>query len=150
MNCLILCAGKTRRSGWKTLDANPTCEPDYVCNIPPLPSEVTSIKWNTVEWIHGITSFYPWEAADLLMEIHEILADDGKLILEQPDFNRVAGRMEWIFGDPTFADPLHMNRWGWSPGSLTAALEIAGYSKVMTGPAKYHNINRDFRAEAWR
>lgn len=150
MNCLILCAGKTHRSGWKTLDANPANEPDYLSRIPPLPEAVTAVSWDEIELIHGITSFYLWEAAELLAQIHPILAPEGKLVLEQPDFNRVAGRVEWIFGDPGPKNPLHMNKWAWTPNALMLALKNAGYSKIITGPAKYHNINRDFRAEAYR
>jgi len=150
MNCLILCSGKTRRAGWKTLDVNPVYESDFLAAIPPLPDKVIAIEWNLIELVHGITTFYPWEATNLLAQIHKILAMDGKLILEQPDFNNVIGRVEWIFGDPTYANPLHMNKWAYTPGTLTTMLKNAGFSRVEILPAIYHKPERDFRAEAYR
>ena len=150
MNRLMLCAGPTRRIGWKTLDANPECNPDVIASIPPLPSEVSRQLWNEIEWIHGITSFYPWDAKSLLEELRAILATDGKLVLEQPDFRKAVSREEWLFGDPTFRNPLHMNRYAYAPDTLTRLLTDAGFARIEILEAIHHNPSRDFRLEAYR
>lgn len=150
MNRLMLCAGPVRRTGWKTLDANPRHEPDYLASIPPLPSDVSGQLWDEIEWIHGIASFYPWEAKDLLGELAAVLSSGGKLILEQPDFRKASAREEWLFGDPAFRNPLHMNRWAYSPDSLTALLMETGFVQVDILAARHHSPARDFRAEAYR
>jgi len=146
----MLCAGNMRREGWQTLDANPKNEPDFLAYIPQLPPAVTAIVWDEIEWIHGITSFYPWEGRSLLGEVHGILSPGGKLVLEQPDFNNVIGHVEWIFGDPTYRNPLHMNKWSFTPSTLTAMLKDAGFSHIEILPAQHHVPERDFRVEAYR
>jgi hypothetical protein len=143
----MLCAGLARREGWKTLDANPAYAPDYLASIPPLPDVVRAELWQEIEWIHGITSLYPWDAATLLEEIRAVLVPGGKLVLEQPDLAK-ADRTEWMFGDPSLRNPLHMNRWGYTPYSLAAALEQAGYPSIEILPAQHHLPARDFRIEA--
>jgi hypothetical protein len=107
-----------------------------------------SKKWEEIELIHGITSFYPWEAETLLREIRQSLAPGGKLVLEQPDF-RKCDRVEWIFGGPEFQEPLHMNRWAYSPNSLEALLREVGFEHCRQMEAQHHMPNRDFRIEAW-
>lgn len=152
---LILCAGPTRRSGWQTLDSSPVHGPDICATIPPLPPVVKLIKWDAIELVHGITSFYPWEAQQLLGEIRNVLEPDGVLILEQPDVDIVAAsligssaKVRWMFGDPSYKDPAFMNKWGYTPASLTAALNEAGFTRIEVKPAQYHLPSRDFRIEA--
>lgn len=149
MNRLMLCAGASRRDGWKTLDANPKHEPDFLATIPPLPDSVKAVAWDEIEWIHGITSFYPWEGAQILKELKAVLVPGGKLILEQPDFNKVGQRPEWIFGDPSLTNPLHMNKWAYTPATLTAAMHKAGFSIIAIRVALHHLPERDFRIEAF-
>ncbi len=146
---LILCAGKTKREGWITLDANRIHEPDILAKIPPLPQEITAEKWDEIELVHGITSFYPWEAEQLLRELRDVLAPDGKLILEQPNLDKCWGKLEWIFGDPLLREPLHMNRWAYNPSSLMAMVLAAGFGHCNASEAQYHHPERDFRVEAW-
>lgn len=147
-NQLILCSGRTRRPGWKTLDANPVHEPDFLCSIPPLPKSVTSVMWDEIEWIHGVTSFYPWDAEKILLELVRCLS--GKLVLEQPDSNMIhlAKHPEWAFGDPSLGNPLHMNKWSYSPSSLAHLLGQCGFKEIEILPAQYHSPKRDFRIEA--
>lgn len=145
MNGLQLCAGATRRPGWKTLDAG---EADYVATLPPLPTEVREIQWDEIEWVHGISSFYPWEGSEILEEIRGVLAPGGRLTLEQPDIRKCSG-VAGIFGDPLPRDPLHMNRWGYTPDSLTELLKEAGFTKITVFPAQHHLAWRDFRIEAY-
>jgi predicted SAM-dependent methyltransferase len=149
MNCLMIGAGIGRREGWKTLDANPRREPDYLAMIPPLPAGVKAIVWDEIEWVHGITSLYQWDAEAVIKEIHAALAPGGKLILEQPDFSKAIARVDWIFGDPALKDPLHMNKSGWTRNSLAQLLQVAGFSKIHIMRAHYHLPERDFRIEAY-
>lgn len=148
-NNLILCSGNMRREGWKTLDCNPAFEANYVAIIPPLPHTVKLQRWDEIEWVHGITSFYPWDAIEILTELRMALEINGKLVLEQPDFNKAIPKLEWIFGDPALKNPLHMNKWAWTPESLSKLLRDVGFSVVIVKPAKYHMPKRDFRIEAY-
>jgi hypothetical protein len=154
MRCLMLCSRAVKRVGWVTLDANSAHGPDIMAKIPPLPLEVTGILWDAIELVHGITSFYPWEARALLREIRSILTPEGMLILEQPDA-RVAARHllengdpQWLFGDASLGDPLHMCRWAYTPESLLALVVASGFSRVSMLPAQHHLSSRDFRIEA--
>lgn len=153
-NRLMLCAGSGRRPGWKTLDISGA---DFNATIPPLPPEVRAIQWDEIELIHGITSFYPWEAAKLLAEIQECLTSEGRIVLEQPNVEYVLGdlasgrgALSWLFGDPHFQNPAHMNKWAYSPRTLRCMLEYCGFSLVDECPAQHHNPQRDFRMEAYR
>lgn len=146
MNLLMLCAGDARREGWRTLDARGG---DFIAKIPPLPASVKLIAWDEIEWIHGVGSFYPWDAAALLEELRNCLAPDGRLSLEQPDWRKAVSRVEWLFGDPSLKEPLIMNRWAYTPESLAAAVHAAGFSRVEILPAQHHVPARDFRVEAY-
>lgn len=157
MNRLMLCSGQTRREGWVTLDSNSAHDPVILVSIPPLPSQVTRVKWDEIELIHGITSFYPWEAAQLLKEIHGVLAPGGKLVLEQPDLTIVVRHLyfgsaspAWLFGDPKLLNPAHMNKWAYSQDSLHQALLSAGFKRIELKDALHHNPVRDFRMEAYK
>lgn len=151
----MICAGSMRRPGWKTLDADERTKPDFHALIPPLPFEVHAIKWNEVEWIHGITSLFPWEGLAVLREIRDILAPEGKLVLEQPDARIAAkyllngGDPRWLFGDPADKNPGIMNRWAFTPDALYQTLREAGFSRVVATVARHHVPERDFRMEAW-
>lgn len=149
LNRLMLCVGPMRRPGWKTLDSNPKDRPDFLASIPPLPSEVKAIAWDEIELIHGITSFYPWDAETLLIELRTVLSPAGKLVLEQPDFRKSNETVQNMFGDASFHNPLLMNRWAYTPDSLTALLEKVGFSEINLLRAEHHLPARDFRVEAF-
>lgn len=150
MNRLMLCAGMTKRAGWKTLDCKPGH--DFVATIPPLPAEVKAIVWDEIEWIHGITSLYLWEARDVLPEILGCMAPGGKLILEQPDASKCDPVMlpQWLFGDPELRDPSHTNKWAYVPMGLAELLREVGFGRIEILPAQHHVPARDFRVEAYR
>lgn len=156
MNRLMLCAGSTKREGWITLDCNPLHHPDIQAAIPPLPPPVMERLWDEVEWIHGITSLYPWDAKLVLQQLHAAMRPGGKLVLEQPDARLVAdaviqtqgGCLEWFFGDPMMRDPAHMNKWAYTPWSLIDLLTEAGFKDSYIKTAEYHRPDRDFRIEA--
>lgn len=142
-----------RRPGYETLDANEANGPDYLASIPPLPEAVRAQRWQVVEWIHGITSVYPWDAVIVLEQVRECLAPDGVLVLEQPNALEAAryvyiGDVRHLFGDPSFRNPLHMNRWAYTPDTLTDLVLSVGFGDVRILPARSHVPARDFRIEA--
>lgn len=147
---LMLCPGRHgTREGWKTLDAvHPA---DFQCSIPPLPA-AAKVDLEEVELIHGIGSFYPWEAEALLREIYDALRPRGRLVLEQPDFDVVCRKQDLmgIYGDPSLKEQLHMNRWAYTPHSLRQLLRSVGFENIEHKPAQHHDPMRDFRMEAWR
>lgn len=159
MNRLILGKGIFRRDGWKTLDADPKMEPDIVATIPPLPSAVKATKWDDIEWIHGISSLYPWDAKQILADLYGVMRPGGRLTLEQPNFQKILERahvapvsevIAWAFGNAEeYRNPLLMNRWGYTPETLAAALHQAGFRKIDVLPAIHHKPERDFRIEAF-
>jgi predicted SAM-dependent methyltransferase len=145
---LTIGPGVHRRPGWYSVEADKRKGGDFIATIPPLPTAVLSKQWEVIEWIHGITSVYLWDAMDLVKDFHSILAPGGKLVLEQPDFEMARCRVSWVFGDPTFLDPLHMNRWAYTPASLTELVHNAGFTDVRVLPPIFHVPDRDFRIEA--
>ncbi len=152
---LMIGSGIHKREGWQTLDCNPKHRPDYLTVLPPVPLVVQRQQWQEIEWVHGITSLYPWEAVQVLHELFHCIAPGGKLVLEQPDLFFVVrqlgcggGLTDWLFGDPTPRDPAHMNKWSYTPPQLTKILKDVGFSKVWLKPAMHHNPVRDFRLEA--
>ncbi len=147
-NKLMIGAGVHRREGWKALDADPKRGGDFVATLPPLPDAVKQIQWDEIEWIHGVTSLYPWEANQILSELQMILRVGGTLVLEQPNFNHAVSRIDWLFGDPVPKNPLHMNRWAYTPETLTALVLKAGFGQVRILAAQHHFPVRDFRLEA--
>jgi len=141
-------SGPITREGWKSLDCIQRSSTTYVATIPPLPAAVKAISWDEIEWIHGVGSLVPWEAAQVLAEIHGVLVSGGRLVLEQPDWNKAKERIEWAFGDPSMGCATHMNRWCYTPEKLTQALRNAGFRSVGLFPAQHHKPERDFRLEA--
>lgn len=150
MNRLMICAGSVRREGWQTLDCKPGH--DFVAMIPPLPDAVKAIQWDEIEWVHGITSFYPWDGEAILRECHSVLNVGGKIVLELPDASKCnpAEHPEWLFGDPSLKESEHMNRWAYTPFSIRGLLEKVGFTRIEMLPAQHHLPTRDFRAEAYR
>lgn len=149
-NRLIVGAGIQERAGWQCLDAVQRSHTTFVATIPPFPAAVKAVAWDEIEWIHGITSLFPWEVEQALIEIYQMLIPGGRLTLEQPDFRKAVERVEWLFGDPSLKDPLHMNRWAWTPDTLTELVEGIGFRQIDILPAQHHLPARDFRVEAYR
>lgn len=146
----MLCAGIHRRQGWFILDADPANNPDILASIPPLPEFVLQTQWDEIEWIHGISSLYPWDALAVLKQLRHVMSPEGVLILEQPHFNKLiqSERVSWFFGDPGPRNPLIMNRWAYTSFTLGAMLQEAGFTRWQPMEAQYHVPSRDFRIEA--
>lgn len=162
---LMLCAGRQKRDGWTTLDANPRAKPDIVATLPGLLDHVKPGSCSEIELIHGIEHFYLWEARPLLREIWEALKPGGRVVLEQPDISYAAkvllGMIDppkrlnqfamWpLYGDPGHKSELYCHRWGYTPDSLRGELVSAGFdpSRITTPKARHHFPGRDFRVEA--
>ena len=164
---LAIGSGKYGRQGWTTLDADPNSGAEIISTVPPLPHEVTSVKWQEIEMIHSLEHLYPWDAAQLLTEIRGVLVAGGRLTIELPDLafaaavligqkERIPGTVSgqcdmWpIYGDPNHRNPLYGHRWGYTPQTLRQALEAAGFDPegISHLPAQHHVPVRDFRMEA--
>lgn len=168
MKNLLLCCGPTRPVGYVRLDANPEHDPDILAAIPPLPAEVHAQEWGTIELVHGIEHFWPWDARPLLKECWSVLRPGGKLVLEQPNIEAAArvllggpspymGVLEsamWpLYGDPAHHDTGYLHHWGYTPETLPALLrEVAPWFSIRVLPQHYHAYaaGRDFRVEAVR
>lgn len=152
---LLFCAGAEKRAGWLSHDGNPESGADIVGMVPPLPTAIRAVGWVEIEWIHGVGTFYPWIAREILAELRGALLLGGKLVLEQPDARAAArmmlndNRLVWcMFGDPSYRDPSRMNAWAYTPAELRGILLELGFRRVEILPALHHNGSRDFRLEA--
>jgi hypothetical protein len=152
---LLLCAGSEKRAGWVTHDGRPESGADIVGTIPPLPEAIRAVEWLEIEWIHGVGTFYPWIAREILAELYGVLVPGGRLVLEQPDILKAAqmvlndNQLTWcLFGDPSHQDPAMMNAWAYTPSNLSDILLELGFRCVEILPALHHNGSRDFRIEA--
>ena len=85
-----------------------------------------------------------------MREIRCVLRNGGKLVLEQPDFIKAKEKVEWLFGDPIPQNPLHMNKWAYTPRTLTDLVMSAGFSRIELHEARCHVPARDFRLEVYR
>ncbi len=160
-------AGHQRRPQWRTLDADPDSDADIIATIPPLPASVRAVVWKEIELIHVIEHFYLWESRQLLIELYNVLAGNGKLVIEAPNILYAArvlcgletiapgaagGKFDmWaLYGSPHRKNPLYSHRWGYTPESLTQELIDAGFqaSKIRVTRARFHVPDRDFRIEA--
>lgn len=163
---LSLCAGRPR-NGWVTLDADPKSGADHIAQIPPLPPAIKAQRWDMVELIHGIEHFYRWDAKALLLEVRQVLAPGGKLILEQPDIFKCAQvitgevlieneAQRWrlgeggIFGDSRPHRPYMDHKYGYTPQTLRKLLVECGFQDelIVEETPRYHIPRRDFRLVA--
>lgn len=181
MNRLMIGGGaKTKnyqRQGWIVLDGCSNYDADIVSILPPLPHKVYSIKWDVIKAVHFIEHLYLADAAILLKEIYKVLVNDGRLILEQANFEKVmrfalgdirtpVEKYPWMEGDPSWFgmrsiypqkdmkldNDLNSHLWGYTPKTLTDLVESCGWNrdKIKTMGTRSHVVERDFRLEARR
>lgn len=156
MSRFMIGAGRQRRSGWKTVDADRRVRPDIVATLPPVPEECREAE--AFELIHVLEHFHLWEARDLLRGFLEALRPGGELILELPNLESAIetlsgrngrNRDQWgmwvLYGDPRRKNPLFGHKWAWTPATLEAELLEAGFGSVRRERPRHHVPARDFR-----
>ena len=148
-------------SGWITCDANPRAKVDVISSLPPVPDVFRNT--DVFRLIHVLEHFYRWDAVTLLGQFHEFLTPGGQLVLELPNLNSAIDALSgksgqskrrwgmWVlYGDPSHRNPLYGHRWGWTPETLTAELEAAGFRRIIRERPKFHVPDRDFRLVAFK
>lgn len=109
---------------------------------------------------HVIEHFVEWAAPHVMREWARLLKVGGKLILELPNIeaaarNLLAGKRPqmWAFafyGDGSYKDEYMTHRYGYTPTSIRALVEGAGFKDVQILPPQTHGPKpqRDMRVEA--
>lgn len=136
------------------LDINPDVRPDHVGDIRDMPM-IADETMDVVFSSHNLEHLYPHEVAPTLREFHRVLKPGGHVLIACPDLEQVArlileGKlMEPVFSPPTGpVAPIDMlygyrtalakgnhfmaHRTGFTPASLQAFMEEAGFSDVRT------------------
>ena len=141
-------------------------QPDVNADIRDL-RKIKSFIADEILAVHVIEHFYFWEVVPLLKSWRRLLKPGGKLILECPNLLYAcqmivenpamrsqadkAGQMSmWPFyGDPSWKDPLMCHKWAYTPESLMAVLDEAGYQQAKQEPAQFKlREPRDMRITA--
>ena len=165
---LNLGCGDKKLPGFVNVDVAPSRKgvvPDVISDLRKLDFADESV--DEVLSVHVIEHFYYWEVQTVLAEWRRLLKPGGRIILECPNLLYGAqqlvndpslamqGGEAWsttmyvIYGDPGWEDPLMCHRWGWTPESLSAELERAGFVGVHEKPAVFKRGNpRDMRIVA--
>ena len=128
--------------------------PDVNCDIRKLTVFDTDYA-DEILAVHVIEHFWRWEVEDILAEWVRVLKPNGKLILECPNLisaceeflkdpeagsspNQKGQKTMWVFyGDPRWKDPLMVHRWGYTPKSLAAIMNVAGLTQLKQEPAQF-------------
>jgi glycosyltransferase involved in cell wall biosynthesis len=167
---LHLGSGDERRPGWLNVDVRAEAMPDLVARVDALPM-VPDASVDEIEACHLFEHLSLHEAHKALREWARVLKPGGRLFLELPNFDacvRMLGQardqpgydfgMFGIFGWPPEVErdgDALAHRWGWTPETLTAALEAAGFEQVECLPVTQTyrpatKYDRDFRVGAAR
>lgn len=132
-------------------------KPDVVCDIKRLPFEDNSA--DEILAIHVIEHFYIWEIQGVLSEWKRVLKENGSLILELPDLNKV---LFWftqvpikpqmtfwpLYGDPSYKNEKMCHHWAWTPETLSYVLKEIGFRDIKEEKAQFHVPARDMRITA--
>ena len=155
--------GPDHREGWLNVDVNPDLRPDMVSRADSLPTLADGCA-EAIECCHLFEHLTITEARAALREWRRLLTPGGELRLELPDFAqcvRLIGTdvdgwdlgMIGLYGYPPAIDvegAPQLHKWGWTPESLRAELEAAGFVDVRQVPItqtwrKAARYDRDMR-----
>lgn len=166
---LNLGSGDKMRKDWVNVDVKrPEQVPDGItfveADVRKLPFEEGTVE--TIEALHLIEHFYPWEVPPMLAEWRRVLKEGGTLVLECPDMAKCAINFLQLrttgntlpavnlglwgfYGNPVDKEPLNMHKWGWVPESLMQILILSGFKEVREEPQQQVNAlkgpSRDMR-----
>jgi ubiquinone/menaquinone biosynthesis C-methylase UbiE len=129
-------------------------QPDVICDVRNLGKFEDNFA-DEILAVHVVEHFWRWEVESVLREWVRVLKPGGKMILECPNIKTaceeflkdpdIAGlpgpesqRTMWVFyGDPRWADPLMVHRWGYTPSSLARVMHQAGLVELRQEPAQF-------------
>ncbi|MEM1450912.1 MAG: methyltransferase domain-containing protein [Planctomycetota bacterium] len=160
---LHLGCGPDRKEGWVNVDVNPQFQPDLVSSAHDLPM-LADGSCEVIEAYHLFEHFTLKQARAALREWRRLLAPGGELRLELPNLTRcieligtdMGGHdlgMISLFGFPPEVDEQgepQLHKWGWTPETLKAAMQEAGFDRVEEAPItqtwrKAAKYDRDMR-----
>lgn len=151
---LHLGCGKNHFDGFINIDLRQTSATDFECDICRLPFADNSVE--LVETFHVIEHLPRHDVSVAIREWHRVLADNGKLVIECPDFDGVAreyvqgneSRIDNIFGLQRFEGDTHL--FGYNESRLRKLLEDSHFTNIeFCEPQDYHkDLEPCLRVEA--
>jgi ubiquinone/menaquinone biosynthesis C-methylase UbiE len=129
-------------------------KPDVICDVRKLDKFPDNYA-DEIMAVHVVEHFWRWEVVEILSEWVRVLKPGGKMIFEcpnlksaceeflrDPDARSQPGqdgqRTMWVFyGDPGWADPLMVHRWGYTPLSLAQVMNQSGLKDLKQEPAQF-------------
>jgi SAM-dependent methyltransferase len=163
---LHLGCGPEKRAGWVNVDVNPALQPDLVAAAYDLPM-LADGSCEVIEACHLFEHLTLTQAKRALGEWRRLLAPGGELRLELPNLDRCVALIGTeldgfdmgllsLFGYPPAIDvegEPQLHKWGWTPTTLTQAMQAAGFGTVRQEPVtqtyrKATRFDRDMRLVA--
>lgn len=139
---LIVCAGTRHKEGWTTHDVQPFQGTDIVCDFWELPEWVAPASVSEMEFTHALEHFPMSESQEVLSLLYKLLAPEGQLYIEVPNFYWHAEEIlinpmnrkiiEYAFGGQLNKWDFHYN--GYTPEILVDDLMGVGFELVDIQP----------------
>lgn len=130
---LIICAGTRLKPGWTSHDVQG--EVDIQCNFWDLPKHVKDNSVEEAEFTHALEHFPMAKTTEVLALIYRLMAPNGKLYIEVPNFAWHAEEIlinpknrqvvQYAFGGQLDEYDFHFN--GFTPQILAEDLRNAGF-----------------------